>query len=78
MPAFAGMTIAYNAWLFAFAGMAFFLLFAPPARAEINIAAVGPMTGQDAPTGEQMQHGAEAAVEAINAAGGVHGAKTAS
>jgi len=60
-------------WITAFAGMTFFLLFASPARAEINIAAVGPLTGQDAPTGEQMQRGAEAAVEAINAAGGVMG-----
>jgi branched-chain amino acid transport system substrate-binding protein len=45
------------------------------AFADINIAAVGPMTGQDAPTGEQMQRGAEAAVEAINEAGGVMGQK---
>lgn len=46
-----------------------------PARADINIAAVGPITGQDAITGEQMQRGAEAAVEAINAQGGVLGEK---
>ena len=46
-----------------------------PAYADINIAAVGPMTGQDAPTGEQMQRGAEAAVESINASGGVLGQK---
>lgn len=45
------------------------------AHAGITIAAVGPMTGQDAPTGEQMQRGAQAAVEAINAAGGVLGQK---
>lgn len=47
------------------------VLFCNPAKADITIAAVGPITGQDAPTGEQMQHGAEAAVEAINNAGGV-------
>ncbi len=51
------------------------LLIISPARAEITIAAVGPITGQDATTGEQMQHGVEAAVEAINAAGGVNGQK---
>lgn len=52
-----------------------FILISFPALADINIAAVGPITGQDAPTGEQMQRGAEAAVEAINAAGGVLGQK---
>jgi branched-chain amino acid transport system substrate-binding protein len=52
-----------------------FLLLSFPARADITIAAVGPLTGQDAPTGEQMQRGALAAVEAINAAGGVLGQK---
>lgn len=46
-----------------------------PAYADITIAAIGPMTGQDAVTGEQMQRGAEAAVEAINAKGGVLGQK---
>ncbi len=51
------------------------LFFSLPAHAEITIAAVGPLTGQDAPTGEQMQRGAEAAVEAINASGGVLGQK---
>jgi len=49
------------------------LLLAFPAYADINIAAVGPITGQDAPTGEQMQRGAEAAVAAINETGGVLG-----
>ena len=51
------------------------ILITPPAHADINIAAVGPITGQDAPTGEQMQRGAEAAVNAINDAGGVLGQK---
>jgi branched-chain amino acid transport system substrate-binding protein len=46
-----------------------------PAQADITIAAVGPITGQDATTGEQMQRGAEAAVEAVNASGGVLGQK---
>ena len=52
-----------------------FVLLTSPAYADIIIAAAGPTTGQDAPTGEQMQRGAEAAVEAINAAGGVLGQK---
>ncbi|MDP9126947.1 MAG: branched-chain amino acid ABC transporter substrate-binding protein [Pseudomonadota bacterium] len=51
------------------------LLLPSAAGADINIAAVGPITGQDAITGEQMQRGAQAAVEAINAAGGVLGQK---
>jgi branched-chain amino acid transport system substrate-binding protein len=51
------------------------LFFTLPAHADITLAAVGPLTGQDAPTGEQMQRGAQAAVDAINAAGGVLGQK---
>ena len=58
-----------------FAFTAVLALFSTYAFADINIAAVGPITGQDAPTGEQMQHGAEAAVAAINAGGGVLGQK---
>ncbi|MBL8658123.1 MAG: branched-chain amino acid ABC transporter substrate-binding protein [Rhodospirillales bacterium] len=45
------------------------------ARAEINIAVAGPMTGQYATFGEQMKNGAEMAVKDINAAGGVLGQK---
>lgn len=55
--------------------LAALLLMPVVAHADINIAAVGPITGQDAPTGEQMQRGAEAAVEVINDAGGVLGQK---
>ncbi|HEU0118253.1 MAG TPA: branched-chain amino acid ABC transporter substrate-binding protein [Alphaproteobacteria bacterium] len=51
------------------------MFLAAPAYADINIAAVGPITGQDASTGEQMQRGAEAAVDVINKAGGVLGQK---
>lgn len=51
------------------------VLFVAPAWAEINIAAVGPITGQDAALGEQMEKGARAAVEAINEKGGVLGQK---
>lgn len=47
--------------------------FAAGAHAEIVIATAGPMTGQYASFGSQMQAGAEQAVEDINAAGGVNG-----
>ena len=51
------------------------LLAAFPARADITIVAQGSITGQDAMSGEQLQNGARAAVEAVNAAGGVLGQK---
>lgn len=44
---------------------------AGPARADIEIAVVGPMSGQYAIFGEQMRRGAEQAVLDINAGGGV-------
>lgn len=46
---------------------------AAQAQAEIRIAVVGPITGQYATFGAQMKTGAEAAVEAINAEGGILG-----
>lgn len=46
---------------------------AMPAVAEIKIAVVGPMTGANASFGDQLKAGAEAAADAINAAGGVLG-----
>lgn len=51
------------------------IMAAIPARAEINIATAGPMTGQYASFGEQMKRGAEMAVKDINAKGGVLGQK---
>lgn len=48
-------------------------LIAGAANAEITIAVAGPMTGQYASFGEQMQRGAEMAVADLNAAGGVLG-----
>jgi branched-chain amino acid transport system substrate-binding protein len=48
-------------------------LLANAASADIVIAVVGPMTGQNAAFGEQFRRGAEAAVADINAAGGVNG-----
>jgi branched-chain amino acid transport system substrate-binding protein len=49
------------------------LTAAGAAQADIQIAVVGPMTGQYATFGEQMRRGAEMAVQDINAAGGVNG-----
>jgi branched-chain amino acid transport system substrate-binding protein len=45
------------------------------ARADVNVAVVGPLTGAYASFGEQMKAGAELAVADINAAGGVNGEK---
>jgi branched-chain amino acid transport system substrate-binding protein len=48
--------------------------FAGPVRAaDINVAVVGPITGQYATFGEQMRRGAEMAVADLNAKGGVLG-----
>jgi branched-chain amino acid transport system substrate-binding protein len=48
-------------------------LLSGPARADVLIGVAGPMTGDRAWYGEQMQRGAELAVADINAAGGVLG-----
>jgi len=45
------------------------------AHADITIGLAGPFTGEEAFFGEQIKHGAEQAVEDINAAGGVLGQK---
>ena len=71
----ANMQKSVNRMRLALALLVALVFFGNKAWADINIAAVGPITGQDAPTGEQMQRGAEAAVDAINAAGGVMGQK---
>ena len=47
------------------------LLSAPVAGAEVLIGVAGPMTGQDAWFGEQMERGAALAVADLNVAGGV-------
>ena len=57
------------------AALAMGLTFSGLARADINVAVVGPLTGAYASFGEQMKAGAELAVEDINAAGGVLGKK---
>jgi len=50
-------------------------LSATSAQAQIKIAVVGPMTGQNAAFGQQFREGAEQAVADINATGGVLGQK---
>src|SRR6201986_5296013 len=45
------------------------------AKAQIHIAAAGPMTGEYAAFGDQMKKGAEQAVADLNKAGGVLGQK---
>jgi branched-chain amino acid transport system substrate-binding protein len=64
MPVFAKSLLAASAIL---------ALGVGAARADIAIATVGPMTGQYAVFGEQMQRGAQQAVKDLNAAGGVLG-----
>ncbi|MCP4932753.1 MAG: branched-chain amino acid ABC transporter substrate-binding protein [bacterium] len=49
--------------------------FSSAAKADISIAAVGPLTGQYASFGQQIKDGAEMAVKDINAAGGILGQK---
>ena len=51
------------------------ILIPAAARADIEIAVVGPLTGSNAAAGEQVRDGALQAVEDINAAGGVLGQK---
>ena len=50
------------------------MMSAPVAFADdITVSVVGPMTGQLATIGDQFKQGAQAAADAINAAGGVNG-----
>jgi branched-chain amino acid transport system substrate-binding protein len=64
MPGFAKSLLATSAMI---------ALGASAAQADIVIATAGPMTGQYAAFGEQMQKGAEQAIKDLNAAGGVLG-----
>src|SRR5258707_13264753 len=58
------------------AAVATVVAVAGAARADdLNVAVVGPITGQYAAFGEQMRRGAEMAVADINAKGGVLGRK---
>ena len=56
-------------------GVALAALATPVLAQDIAIAVAGPMTGPLASIGDQMKRGAEAAVQAINEAGGVNGKK---
>ncbi|MDH5752335.1 MAG: branched-chain amino acid ABC transporter substrate-binding protein [Deltaproteobacteria bacterium] len=58
-----------------FASALFLAFTASPALAQIKIAVSGPITGPYAKFGEQLLKGATAAVEEINAAGGINGQK---
>lgn len=57
----------------AFAAVIGCLMLVAPARAEISIALVGPLTGPYAAVGDQLRRGAEQAAKDINAAGGLLG-----
>lgn len=61
--------------LMSVAALAMSLSITGMARADINVAVVGPLSGGYASFGEQMKAGAELAVEDINAAGGILGEK---
>jgi branched-chain amino acid transport system substrate-binding protein len=64
-------------WNRALVSLAMLLVFSGAARAAetIKLGIAGPMTGSEAKFGEQLARGAKAAVDAINAAGGVNGAQ---
>ena len=51
------------------------LLAGAPARADITIGLLAPLTGAVAAYGEQVKNGAQAAVDAINKKGGIGGEK---
>ncbi len=61
--------------ILALAAVSVFALAANAQQKEVTIAVIGPITGKEAPFGEQMKRGAEAAVRDLNAAGGVNGSK---
>jgi branched-chain amino acid transport system substrate-binding protein len=56
-------------------GLAFLLALSGAALADITIATVGPMTGDNASTGAQFKNGVGLAVDDLNAKGGVLGQK---
>jgi len=63
-------------WMCTLSSLALLLALAAPLRAAdtVKIGVAGPMTGPVAKFGEQLARGAKAAVDAINAAGGINGA----
>jgi len=70
-PAFAGVTKKrVLEWTLAFSLTS---LLSLPAQADILVGVAGPMAGQNAVFGKQMQVGVEAAIAAVNASGGING-----
>ncbi|PYE89944.1 branched-chain amino acid ABC transporter substrate-binding protein [Phyllobacterium leguminum] len=61
--------------LFSTAALAASVAFIPLAHADITIGLIAPLTGPVAAYGIQVKNGTEAAVEAINKAGGIKGEK---
>ena len=59
------------------ASLAFLLALSGAALADVTIATVGPMTGDNASTGAQFKNGVGLAVDDINAKGGILGQKVA-
>lgn len=55
------------------AGLGALLLLGVPARADVTVALIGPLTGPYAAVGDQLRRGAEQAAADINAAGGILG-----
>jgi branched-chain amino acid transport system substrate-binding protein len=75
-PNFLSLCRSLVSWIPACAGMTALMFVSPissPAYADITIGVAGPMTGQYATFGEQMVHGAQAAIDAINSKGGISG-----
>ena len=58
-----------------FTALSLFVFLSLPARADITIGFIAPLTGQSAVFGEQLRRGSEQAIADINAAGGVKGEK---
>lgn len=58
-----------------YASTAVLAMLSGVAKADVDLALVGPMTGQYSSFFDQMKHGAQAAVAAINASGGIKGQK---
>jgi branched-chain amino acid transport system substrate-binding protein len=72
-PGFTRLGFTRLGLTFGMAAMAFGLATAGAKAEEIIIAVAGPFSGPVATVGEQFKHGAQAGVEAVNAAGGVNG-----
>ena len=73
---FVWLLYMFLSWIPACVGMTTVIagaLISIPAQAEIIIGVAGPMTGQYTAFGEQMVRGAQAAIDDINAKGGISG-----